>query len=159
SGYEFVGDVALVSAGGDATHDAVPLDFLRAIEFVAARNAAGVEVAKPLDVFLNGADQIAFHDLHVVDVVEQLDVGRVDGRDDLDAPGGVVAHVVVVVDFAVEKFEADVDAVVLGDFLELVESHDAILDAFGVGHTVAIAGKGDDVGNARFGGERNIFAE
>src|SRR5262249_54438219 len=51
------------------------------------------------------------------------------------------------------------DAVVLGDFLQLVEAGDAVFGAFGIGHTVAVAGKSDDVRNAGFGGERNVFAE
>jgi len=52
--------------------------------------------------------------------------GEVDGLDDLHTPGGVVAHVVVVVDLAVEELDADVDAVVLGDFLDAVETGDGI---------------------------------
>ena len=68
-----MGDEAAKVGGDDAAHHAVPLDFLSGVKFVAARNAAGVEVADPIDVFLNGADEVAFHDLHVVDVVEELD--------------------------------------------------------------------------------------
>src|SRR5882762_7544853 len=77
AGDELVGDVAAEVRSGDAAHNAVPLDFLGAVEFVAAGNAAGVEVGDPIDVFLDGADQVTFHDLHVIDVVEQLDAGRI----------------------------------------------------------------------------------
>ena len=35
--------------------------------------ASGVEVAQPLNILLDGADHVPFHDLHVVDVIEQLD--------------------------------------------------------------------------------------
>src|SRR5437016_13039239 len=111
------GDVASEVGGGDAADHAVPLDFLGGVEFVAARDAAGVEVGDPIDIFLDGADQVTFHDLHVIDVVEQLDAGRVDGLDDLHSPGGVVAHVVVVVDLTVEKLDAVGDGVVVVDFL------------------------------------------
>ena len=158
-GDELVGDVAAEVGGGDAAHYAVPLDFLGGVEFVAAGDAAGVEVGDPIDIFLDGADQVTFHDLHVIDVEEELDARRVDGLDDLHTPGGVVAHVVVVVDLAVEKLDADVDAVVLGDFLDAVETGDGIFGALLVGHAFAIAGKSDDVGDAGLGGERNIFAE
>src|SRR6266850_4483751 len=113
-GDELVGDVAAEVGGGDAAHHAVPLNFLGGVELVAAGNPAGVEVGDPIDVFLDSADEIPFHDLHVIDVVEQLDAGRDDGLDHLHSPGGVVAHVVVVVDLAVEKLDADGDAVVLG---------------------------------------------
>src|SRR6266849_7350664 len=93
-GDEFVGDVAAEVGGGDAAHHAVPLDFLGAVELVAAGNTAGVEVADPIDVFLDGADQVTFHDLHMIDVVAQFDAGRVDGLNDLQSTGGVVAHVI-----------------------------------------------------------------
>jgi hypothetical protein len=158
-GDELVGDVAAEVGGGDAAHYAVPLDFLGGVEFVAAGDAAGVEVGDPIDIFLDGADQVTFHDLHVIDVEEELDARRVDGLDDLHTPGGVVTHVVVVVDLAVEELDADRDAVVLGDFLDAVETGNSVLGAFVVGHAFAIAGKSDDVGDAGLGGERNVFAE
>src|SRR3979490_686259 len=151
-GDELVGDVAAEVGGGDAAHDAVPLDFLGTVEFVAAGNAAGVEVGDGIDVFLDGAGGGAFHDLHVGDVEEELDAGRVDGMDDLDAPGSVVAHVVVVVDLAVEELDADGDAVVLGDFFDAVEAGDGVFGALFVGHASAIAGESDDVRHACFGG-------
>src|ERR1700674_781103 len=158
-GDEFVGDVAAEVGGGDAAHQPVPWDFLGGVECVAAGNAAGVEVGDPIDIFLDGADQVTFHDLHVIDVEEELDAGRVDGLDDLYSPGGVVAHIVVVVDLAIEQLDADGDAVVLGDFLDAVETGNSVLGAFVVGHAIAIAGKSDDVGDAGLGGERNVFAE
>src|SRR5258708_4010417 len=156
---EFVCDEAAKVGGGDAAHHAVPLDFLGGVKFMAAGNAAGVEVADPIDVFLNSADQVAFHDLHMIDVVEELDAGRIDSLDDLDAPGAVVAHVVVVVDFTVEQLDADGDAVVLGDFFDTIEAGNGVLGAFFVGHTFAVAGESDDVGHAGLGGERNVFAK
>src|SRR6266567_4284313 len=156
---KLVSHVAAEVGGRDSAHDAVPLDFLGAVEFVAAGNAASVEVSDPIDVFLNGADQIAFHDLHVIDVEEELDAGRVDGLDNLNAPSGVVAHVVVVVDLAIEEFQADGDAIVVGDFLDAVETGDGIFSAFFVGHARAIPGKSDHVGDAGFGGEWNVFAK
>src|SRR5467141_1253451 len=159
AGDEFMGDVAAEVRSGDAAHNPVPLDFLGAVEFVAAGNAAGVEVGDPIDIFLDGADQVTFHDLHVIDVVEQLDAGRINGLDDLHSPSGVVAHVVVVVDLAVEELDADGDAVVLGDFLDAVETGDGVLGALFVGNAIATAGKGNHVGHSGFGGERNVFAK
>ena len=43
------------------------------------------------------SDDIPLHDLHVVDVIEQLEPLRAHPLADLDAPGGVVAHVILVV--------------------------------------------------------------
>src|SRR6202158_5472078 len=158
-GDEFVSDVAAEVCSGDAAHDAVPLNFLGAVEFVAAGNATGVEVGDPIDVFLDGADQVTFHDLHVINVVEQLDAGRINGLDDLHSPSGVVAHVVFVVDLAVEELDADGDAVVLGDFLDAVETGDGVFGALFVGHPIAVAGESNHVGHAGLGGEGNVFAK
>ena len=85
-GNKFVRDVAFVACFGDAAHHAVPLYFLRAVQFVPAGHAAGVEVAHPLNIFLNGGDQIAFHDLHVINVVEQFDARRIDCLHHFQAP-------------------------------------------------------------------------
>src|SRR5256714_4585708 len=121
-GDELVCDVASVVGRGDTAHDSVPLYFLSAIKFVAVRNAPGVEVAEPVNIFLNGADQVAFHDLHVIDVVEKLDARGVNRLNHLKAPGGVVAHVIFVIDFAVEQLDADRDAMVFADFFQTVET-------------------------------------
>ena len=66
-------EVALVVKIGDGGGDGTPLEFLSVIEFVTARDAAGVEVGNVLNIVANGADDVAFHDLHVIDVVEQID--------------------------------------------------------------------------------------
>jgi hypothetical protein len=58
--HELVGDIAAKAGSGDGAHHAIPLHFLGAVELVAAGNAAGVEVADPADVLLDGADQISF---------------------------------------------------------------------------------------------------
>src|ERR1700686_3678537 len=72
-GEELVGDVAGEVGGGDAAHYAGPLAFRGAVDCGAAGNAAGVEGGDPVNVFMDSADQVDFHDLHVIDVVEELD--------------------------------------------------------------------------------------
>jgi hypothetical protein len=67
---ELVGEIAFEFQVGDGLCDGVPVEFLGLVEFVPAGHAAGVEVADVLDVLADGADHVAFHDLHVVDVVE-----------------------------------------------------------------------------------------
>src|SRR3984957_15766359 len=124
-----------------------------------SRHATGMKVADHVDIFLDRGDQIAFHDLHVVDVVKSLYARGVDGRENLKAPGGVVAHVVVMIDLAVQQFDDDGDAVVFADLFYAIEADDRVLRPFGVGHAIAIAGKRDDVGDARFGRQRNVLAE
>ena len=63
------------------------------------------------------------------DVVEQLEPLRADALADLDAPGGVVAHVILVAALAVEQFQDDGDLVLLGDRHEPLQALDAVLQA------------------------------
>src|ERR1700722_19270978 len=76
-GHELVRHVALEAGRRDPTHHSIPLHFLRTVELMPAGNPTRVEVSKPLNVLLDGANQVSFHDLHVVDVVQQLDTRRV----------------------------------------------------------------------------------
>ena len=73
-----MGDVAGEIRVGDGFHDRRVLNFLRSVEFVTAGNASGMKVSDDADVLADGVDQIPFHDLHVVDVVEQFDARGVD---------------------------------------------------------------------------------
>ena len=63
------GDAAWRCAYGDCLHHRVPLNFLMMVKFVAPRNATGMEVADISDVLPDRGDEIALHDLHVVDVI------------------------------------------------------------------------------------------
>ncbi len=153
-----MGEVALVIQVGDGFGDCSPLQFLRVVQFVTAGDAAGVEVADVLNVIGDGADDVAFHDLHVIDVVEQFHPWRVYALHHIDAPGGVVALIVVVVDLAVQQFHADVDAGIFGHFLDTVQADDAVFFADVVGEALAIAGEGDDVGNFGGGGALDVGA-
>ena len=75
--------------------------------------------------------------------------GEATAFDHVDAPLGVVALIVLVVDFAVEEFQADRDAGVLSDLLDAIEPEDAIVAAFVVGQAAAVAGEGNHVGQFR----------
>ena len=71
--HELVREEALEAGLDDRAADRRPLQLLRVVELVPARHAAGVIVRDVLVMLADGADHVAFHDLHVVDVVEQLD--------------------------------------------------------------------------------------
>src|SRR4051812_18862823 len=71
---ELVGHEALEADAGDGPGDGLVVQLLGLVELVAARVAAGVVVAEGVVVLLDRADHVAFHDLHVVDVIEQLEV-------------------------------------------------------------------------------------
>ena len=53
----------------------------------------------------DGVDDVALHHLHVIDVVEQAQGGRIDHAADLQAPGRAVALLVGVIDLAVEQLQ------------------------------------------------------
>src|SRR5271165_3772513 len=158
-GKKFVGHVSLVAGIGDAAHYPVILDLLVVIELVAAGNAAGVEVPEDSDVGGDGRDEISFHDLHVVDVVEQLDVRRVDFVHYGRAPGGAIGHVVLVVHLAVEQLQTNGDVVVFGDLLHAIQTNHGVARALFIRHALAVSREGDDVGHASLRSQRDVFAE
>ena len=57
----------------------------RSIDFMPPRNTSRVEVAEDVDVFPDGRNQVSFHNLHVVDVIEQLHALRVHFANDSSA--------------------------------------------------------------------------
>ena len=63
-GTELLADIAVIVGGGDCPHDGGIVEFLRFVDFVAARAADGMEVADVLDVAGQGADDVAFPYLH-----------------------------------------------------------------------------------------------
>src|SRR3954451_6724970 len=68
-GREFVGEIAVEARRDDCAGDGGVVELLRVVDFVAAGDAGCVEVGQVFLIFLNGSDDVAFHDLHVVDVV------------------------------------------------------------------------------------------
>src|SRR5690606_14625132 len=110
-GDELVRDEAREAEVRDGGGDRAVVQLLRAVQLVAAGHAGGVEMRDVLAVVADGADDVALHDLHVVDVVEQLHAWRRDGLDHTHAERGRVAVIVLVVDLAVQHLEADRDAV------------------------------------------------
>ena len=80
---------------------------LGAVWVVATRVAGDVVVPKVLVMSTDGADQITFHNLHVIRVVEQFDALRTNRLDARNAELSTVAVVIGVVDTAVEQLEHD----------------------------------------------------
>ena len=142
---ELVGDVPLEPDVGDGAGDPPVVQLLRVVELVPPGVAAGVVVAVVLAVGLDRPDHVPFHDLHVVDVVEQLEVARADPLDQLDAPGRVVAHVVLVVDLAVEQLHLEDHAGLLRRGDDLPEGLDAVLHPGLAVDAAAVAREADDV--------------
>src|SRR6266850_1893071 len=61
---------------GDRLHDEPVVQLLRLVDVVTAWIATRVEMPDPLNVVADGANDVAVHDLRVVDVVENLDPRR-----------------------------------------------------------------------------------
>ncbi len=107
-------------------------------------------------VLADGGDDVAFHDLHVVDVVEQAEVPRTQPLAQRDAPFGVIAQVIVVIHLGIQQFHHQHHAALLG------VAEDALQPRFGVGqpllgiHAVAIAGEADEVAVAGIGHQVDV---
>ena len=102
---------------------------------MSARISARVVVTDVIFICLNCANDIAFHNLSVVDIIKNLDSLGADLFADLDAPFDIVEHIVLVVDLAVEIFEADVDLFLLGKSRDLFQCDGGIFSAYIVGHS------------------------
>ena len=98
-----------------------------------------MKVGDVLDIVPYGANDIAFHDLHVVDVVKQFDARRIDSLHDLDAPRRLVALVVGVIDLTVEKLHDDRDPEIFGLRLDFVEQPGGVVPGLFVFYAAPIA--------------------
>ena len=114
---------------------------------MAAGDAAGVEVRDVLAAVAYRADQIALHDLHVIDVVQELHARRSDGFHDGDAERRSITLVILVIDLAVEQLQTDRDAVIFGSLFDAVEGIGAVGGRLLVGHPAAVAEEGNEVGH------------
>src|SRR5215510_13104544 len=126
---EFLRDESSELQVGDRLHHPLVVQLLRVVDLVAARDAAGMKVGDVLDVRLDRGDHIAFHDLHMVDVVQDLQSRRRDALHHLRGPRGVVGMVVLVIDLAVQHLEAERNAVFFRRGRDALEACDAVGDA------------------------------
>src|SRR5216110_29135 len=140
---------------GDGRCDRAPVQLLGAVQLVAAGHAPGVEVRDPLPVVTDGADDVAFHDLHVIDVVQQPDARRAHGLHHRDSEGRPVALVVRVIDLAVQELEADRDPLFFRLRLDRVEPRDTVVDRLPVAPAATVAEHRDHIRDGVARGERN----
>ena len=159
-GDELLRDVAFEAGLDDGLHHGRIMNLLGVVDLVAAGHAAGVVMSEVLVMFLNGGDEVALHDLHVIDVVEQLESLRADTLAQLDAPRGLIALVVGVIDAAVEEFHDRQHVVLFADGHHALEADRAILKALLVGLALPVAGETDDVFEAGLGDlRRSLLVE
>ena len=91
---ELLADVAFVAGGGDRFHDRRIVEFLAVVEFVAAGNAGRMVMADVFVELTDARDHVSFHDLHVIDIVEQFQPWAADAADDFDRPFDLVAEII-----------------------------------------------------------------
>ena len=103
---KFLRDIAFEAGVQNRLHDARPVEFLCLVNLRAARHAAGVVVVEVWVVLLDRVADIAIHDLHVINVVEQLEPLGADALHQLRAPRDMIALVILVVALAVQQFHA-----------------------------------------------------
>ena len=94
---------------------------------MATRITAGVIMPKVLVILLYRSNDVPFHDLHMVDVVEQFKIIAGDFFAEFDAPRGVVAHVVGMVDSAVQQLHIENNLLLLGHRHDLAKCFRAVL--------------------------------
>ena len=75
-GDEFLADVPLIADFEQRLHDWRIVDFLLLIELTAARVAGCVHMRDVVTVLAKARNDIAVHDLNVIDVEEQLQIGE-----------------------------------------------------------------------------------
>ena len=92
-----------------------------------------------LDIVPDGADHVALHDLHMVDVVEQFEPIRTDAFAKLDTPSRVVALVILVIHLAVEQFHDQCHLVLFGKSHQAFQADGAIFQSLLIGFAVAVA--------------------
>jgi hypothetical protein len=140
-----VADISAEIRGSYRLHDAYIIEFLGIVNVVSPWIAGNVKVTDEIDVFSHGPYYVAFHDLHVVDVVKELARGRIHPSADLDSPFGVVGLVVGVVNLAVAQLDHQYYA---GFFRQLdytQQTFRRVVYAFFIGKPAAGAGKADQI--------------
>lgn len=140
-GDEFLCDISLEAGGDDGLHDAWVIQFLRLINFGATGNAACVVVIEVLMILPDRIADVAIHDLHVEDVVEQFEPFRADAFDQFNAPRGVIALIVFVAAFAVQQFHHERDFVLFGERHEALQSDGAVFQALLIVETSTVPGE------------------
>lgn len=92
-GQKFLCDEACVSGSEDSRHDSGVVDFLQLIKFFSAWVAGGVVVCNELVILFDSADDIAVHDLDVVDIEQQPEVGGIHAAYQIEAAFDIITEI------------------------------------------------------------------
>lgn len=109
-------------------------------------------MAEVLVIFADGIADVAIHDLHMENIVEELEALGADAFDEFDAPGSMVALIIGMGAFAVEEFHAEGDFQLFGEGQDAFQASGAILQTRFVVEAIAVTGETNEAFEAGGGG-------
>ena len=115
-----------------------------------------MNVGEVFVVFADVLDDVPFHYLHMVNIIQQLEVGRADTTAQLDAPNRMIA-LVILMPYAIEKLHRQHDIVLLCQRHQALQALRTVFPSLQVGQAVAASGETDQIGQSSFGHHRNHF--
>ena len=116
------------------------VNFFSLPRFVTSGDTGDVVMAVPLVVFFDVGDEVALHDLHVVDVVEQLKAGTGQFACQGNAPTDAICHVIGVVHKAVEELHLQYHTVLFGERHQGTQGLCGLLQSLFFAQAAAVAG-------------------
>ena len=109
-----------------------------------------MEVIYILDVIRDCADQVTFHYLHMINIIEQSYSRRIDALADFHSPCSMVALVIRVIHLAVKQFEAEINTFFLRGFRNAAQPFCHDLYPLVIWKTLTVAGETDKPGDVIF---------
>ena len=124
-------------------------------QFVPARDPCGVKVGEIINISADSRDHISLHDLHVVDVIEELEAGMANLPAEVHTPVGIVTLVVRVIYLRIQQFHDQDDIMLFGEGQNPLKSEGALIYSVLIGEPLTVSAEGDDVRDAGFRRCRN----
>lgn len=144
-----MGYIAIKTTLGNRFGNRRIVDLLRMVDLVTTRIAPGVVVTKVLVIALNRSDDVSLHNLHVVDVIKQLEMVACNLLAQFDPPSRQVAHVVGMVDSAIEELHIQDHLLLFCHRNDLAKRLGTVLHPGLAIDTPSVARKTDDIPKSR----------
>lgn len=142
-------DITGVADVGDVAGNGGPVNFLGVVEFVATGITGGVDVTEVVFGLVESADEVAFHNLAMIEIEQNTDAGTADSAHDIQGPFETVAAIALMVDAGIEHFQVEIDCGGFGFGGDLGEQRGGMGAMFGVADArLAITGEDDEVADA-----------
>ena len=94
--HELLSDKTFIPDLQQHPHNGRIVKFLRFVDFGTSRITSRMEMGDIFVILADVVDDIAFHDLHVINIVKQLEIGRPDTPAQFRAPNRMVAQIIFV---------------------------------------------------------------